>query len=76
MPRVGFQPTIPLLERAKTVHALDRALTMIGWDLLLPNGTYSHLNLYVNMHVNVYFINLQLHKLQQLLLYSSRASFL
>jgi hypothetical protein len=24
MPRVGFEPTIPVLERAKTVHALDR----------------------------------------------------
>jgi hypothetical protein len=25
MPRVGFEPTIPVFERAKTVHALDRA---------------------------------------------------
>jgi hypothetical protein len=25
MPRVGFEPTIPAFERAKTVHALDRA---------------------------------------------------
>jgi hypothetical protein len=24
MPGVGFQPTIPASERAKTVHALDR----------------------------------------------------
>jgi hypothetical protein len=24
MPRVGFEPTIPVLERAKTVHALNR----------------------------------------------------
>jgi hypothetical protein len=24
MPRVGFEPTIPVLKRAKTVHALDR----------------------------------------------------
>jgi hypothetical protein len=27
---VGFQPTIPVFERAKTVHALDRAATVIG----------------------------------------------
>jgi uncharacterized membrane protein len=30
MPRVGFEPTIPVSERAKTVHALDGAATVIG----------------------------------------------
>jgi hypothetical protein len=25
MPRVGFEPTSPLFDRAKTFHALDRA---------------------------------------------------
>jgi hypothetical protein len=30
MPRVGVDPTIPAFERAKTVHALDRAATVIG----------------------------------------------
>jgi hypothetical protein len=30
MPWVGFEPPIPALERAKTVHALDRAATVIG----------------------------------------------
>jgi hypothetical protein len=30
MPLVGFEPTIPAFERAKTVHALDRAATVIG----------------------------------------------
>jgi hypothetical protein len=30
MPRVEFEPTIPVFERAKTVHALDRAATVIG----------------------------------------------
>jgi hypothetical protein len=30
MPRVEFEPTIPVLERAKAVHALDRAATVIG----------------------------------------------
>jgi hypothetical protein len=30
MPREGLEPTIPVLERAKTVHALDRTATAIG----------------------------------------------
>jgi hypothetical protein len=30
MPPVGFEPTIAVLERAKTVRALDRAATAIG----------------------------------------------
>jgi hypothetical protein len=30
MLRVGFEPRIPVFERAKTVHALDRAATVIG----------------------------------------------
>jgi hypothetical protein len=30
MPLVGLEPTIPAFERAKTVHALDRAATVIG----------------------------------------------
>jgi hypothetical protein len=31
MPPVGFKPTITVLERAKTVLALDRAATAIGY---------------------------------------------
>jgi hypothetical protein len=30
MPWVEFEPMIPVFERAKTVHALDRAATVIG----------------------------------------------
>jgi hypothetical protein len=30
MPRVGFEPTIPVFERAKAVHALDRVATGSG----------------------------------------------
>jgi hypothetical protein len=30
IPGVGFEPTIPASEGAKTVHALDRAATVIG----------------------------------------------
>jgi hypothetical protein len=33
MPRVGFEPTIPVFERAKTVHALDCAATVIGYTV-------------------------------------------
>jgi hypothetical protein len=43
MPQVGFQPTIPVLQRAKTVHALDRAVTVIGnfnFNFTLPNFLY------------------------------------
>jgi hypothetical protein len=30
MPRVGFEPTSQVFERAKAVHALDPAATVIG----------------------------------------------
>jgi hypothetical protein len=30
MPGMGFEPTILVFGRAKTVHALDRAATVIG----------------------------------------------
>jgi hypothetical protein len=30
MLRVGFEPTISVFERAKTVHGLERAATVIG----------------------------------------------
>jgi hypothetical protein len=30
MPQVGLEPTSQVYERAKTVHALDRAATVIG----------------------------------------------
>jgi hypothetical protein len=36
MPQVGFELTIPVFERVKTVHALDRAATVIGTNLPLP----------------------------------------
>jgi hypothetical protein len=30
MPQVGFESTIPVIERVRAVHALDRAATVIG----------------------------------------------
>jgi hypothetical protein len=43
MPLVGFEPTIPDFERAKTVHALDRAATVIDsllqyFDIFQPEN--------------------------------------
>jgi hypothetical protein len=35
MPRVGFEPTIPVFERAKRVHALDRAVIEIGLSMYM-----------------------------------------
>jgi hypothetical protein len=35
MPHVVFEPTIPAFERAKTVHALDRATTVMGLNDLV-----------------------------------------
>jgi hypothetical protein len=33
---MGFEPTDPVFERAKTVHAFDRAATVIG------SATFAH----------------------------------
>jgi hypothetical protein len=41
MPRVRFEPTIPVFERAKTVHPLDRAATVIGSNNNNNNALYS-----------------------------------
>jgi hypothetical protein len=35
MLRLGLKPTNPLFERAKTVHALDRAATVTGFKFNL-----------------------------------------
>jgi hypothetical protein len=36
MPQVGFKPTIPVLELAKTVHALECVATVIGTITCMP----------------------------------------
>jgi hypothetical protein len=38
MPVVGEEPTIPMFEDAKTVHALDNANTVIIRDYLISNN--------------------------------------
>jgi hypothetical protein len=41
MPRVGLEPTIPAFERPKSVHAFDRATTVIGVEsFLLHENNY------------------------------------
>jgi hypothetical protein len=45
MPRVEFESKIPAFERAKTVHALDRAATVIGYILLQYN--YLRISVYL-----------------------------
>jgi hypothetical protein len=39
MPRVGFEPTIPVFELAKTVHALHRVAIVIGYIVHIRNKT-------------------------------------
>jgi hypothetical protein len=34
---MGYEPTIRLIERAKTFHALDGAATVIGYNTLMGN---------------------------------------
>jgi hypothetical protein len=40
MSRVGLEPTIPVFEWAKSVHALDRAATVIGETCLLETNIF------------------------------------
>jgi hypothetical protein len=35
MPQVGFKSMIPAFERAKPVHAIDLAVSMIGWIMTM-----------------------------------------
>jgi hypothetical protein len=41
MPPAGFEPAIPASERPQT-HALDRAATGIGFNLLKPSGNFTY----------------------------------
>jgi hypothetical protein len=35
MPKVGFEPTIPMFERAKTFYAFDRVANVIAYYFLI-----------------------------------------
>jgi hypothetical protein len=57
MPRLGFEHTIPAFERMKTVHALDRAATVIGTvaDLaILIYGYQTHVQINENVNTWLY----------------------
>jgi hypothetical protein len=60
--RMRFEPTIPVFERAKTVHALDHAATIIGLQRntrpYIPEGSTLHATIYLlcvlsNVRVNI-----------------------
>jgi hypothetical protein len=47
MPRVGFKPTIPVFQRANTVHSLDCAATVIGKQCHIPYKNYGFLGVWL-----------------------------
>jgi hypothetical protein len=49
MPRVGFEPTTPVFERAKTVHVLDLAVTVIGFLISYLFKIYFIIILYLRL---------------------------
>jgi hypothetical protein len=54
MLQVWFEPTIPVFERAKIVHALDRAATVIGRDnFILPLSFTYRLSSEVTRSINL-----------------------
>jgi hypothetical protein len=53
---VGFEPTIAVLERAKTVRALDRSATAIGTSILeiiFVKEGFANLIIQIRIH-NIY----------------------
>jgi hypothetical protein len=53
MPQVGLEPTIAVFERAKAVHASDRAATVLGslMTISVSKRTLLYEVNYVNCHV-------------------------
>jgi hypothetical protein len=50
MPQVRFEPTTPVFEREKTVHALDRAATVVS---VLQTCSLTNLVLLINYMHNI-----------------------
>jgi hypothetical protein len=48
MPLAGFEPTIPVVRRAKTFHALDRATTVTGMVFSLIHSKIGEL--FITVH--------------------------
>jgi hypothetical protein len=72
MPRVGLEPTIPAFERAKTVHASDRAATVLSAGssislnfTLCSEGPFSQANI---AYTRTAFSSVQLNKPHNLLI--------
>jgi hypothetical protein len=56
MPRVGLEPTTPVFKRAKTIHALELAITVIVCIIYLCGKITTHSPLYLHVFVVAYFI--------------------
>jgi hypothetical protein len=55
--RVGFEPMIPVFERVKTVHALDRSATVIGTRLCHQiENRWCSLNSHTNIRMMIRFL--------------------
>jgi hypothetical protein len=50
MPRVGLEPTIPVFERGKTCHALNRVATVVGFGII-----YTCENLLKKLSLRMFF---------------------
>jgi hypothetical protein len=55
-PRVGLEPTIPVFEQAKAVHALDRAATAIGTTTTTANYNDTFISNYCSHHCYYKFL--------------------
>jgi hypothetical protein len=46
MPLAGLEPTIPVFKRAKTFHALDRAVTVTGITCIYQEKFFANFSKY------------------------------
>jgi hypothetical protein len=58
MPQVGFEPTIPVFARVKTVHASDREPTVIGNLARASQITFHFTSLNIRHIINKAFKNI------------------
>jgi hypothetical protein len=56
MLQVGFEPTIPAIERAKTVHSLGRAAAVIGISLAQMFEILNHRTIYDGRYLVYVFV--------------------
>jgi hypothetical protein len=65
MPRVGFEPTIPASERAKTVHALDCAAIAIGVSYLKAQKLKYDMKVYISTGCFAWMWNLASRRMER-----------